>query len=62
MLGRDTASHTASASLPSFLPLLRYGATNFGAMSFTVQREHVLCQVDTYGSNLFHDLPSGYLD
>jgi hypothetical protein len=36
MFGRVTASQIASASLPSFLPLLRYGATNFGAISFTV--------------------------
>ena len=27
-----------------------------------VDLENVLCQVDTHGSNLFHDFPSGYLD
>jgi hypothetical protein len=27
-----------------------------------MQREHVLCQVNAHGSNLFHDFPSGYLD
>ena len=36
MFGRLTASQIASASLPSFLPLLRYGVTNFGAINFTV--------------------------
>jgi hypothetical protein len=36
MLGRATASQIASASLPSFLSLLRYGVTNFAAISFTV--------------------------
>jgi hypothetical protein len=36
MFGRATASQIASASLPSFLPLLRYGVTNFAAISFTV--------------------------
>jgi hypothetical protein len=36
MFGLATASQIASASLPSFLPLLRYGVTNFGAISFTV--------------------------
>src|SRR6266850_5159160 len=36
MLGRVTASHTASASLPSFLSLFLYGATNLGAISLTV--------------------------
>jgi hypothetical protein len=36
MFGRATASQIASASLPSFLPLLRCGVTNFAAMSFTV--------------------------
>ena len=35
MLGRLTTSQIASASLPSFLPFLRYGATNRGAISFT---------------------------
>ena len=34
--GRLTASQIAAASLPSFLPLLRYGTTNLGAISFTV--------------------------
>ena len=36
MFGRATASQMASASLPSFLPLLRYGITNFAAINFTV--------------------------
>jgi hypothetical protein len=30
IFGRPTASQIASASLPSFLPLLRQGVTNFG--------------------------------
>jgi len=36
MVGRWIASQIASASLPSFLPLLRYGATNRGATMRTV--------------------------
>lgn len=39
MLGRVTASQMAAASAASFLPrlpLIRYGATNLGAINFTV--------------------------
>jgi hypothetical protein len=36
MLGRLTAAQITSASLPSFLPLLRYGATKAGAIKRTV--------------------------
>ena len=36
MFGRHTASQIASASLPSFFPLLRYGATKREAMILTV--------------------------
>jgi len=48
MLGRETASQIASASLPSFLPLFH--------------GKHVLCQVDSHSSNVVHDRFNDGLD
>jgi hypothetical protein len=50
MLGRDTASPIASASLTSFLFDLTYGFTNWGAMSRTVRPHAVSTRAQSAGA------------